>query len=180
MSSLQRPIRICRQILVKIQSMYINEDPSGGSHTVASRRTTHTTRLVAVCQHFCETAQSPRRPARHDDKREKWSTLTATLILNPDTRRRWVVRYTPRPGRFNASESCWLVECDWNVMAQEQTRFRLSEKRTSPFESAGMSVQSAASRWSVHIVSLLVNAGPAVICISLFISWVPTPFAVSP
>jgi hypothetical protein len=37
-----------------------------------------------------------------------------------------------------------------------ETRFLLSEKRTSPFESAGVSAQSAASRRSVHIVSLFV------------------------
>jgi hypothetical protein len=36
------------------------------------------------------------------------------------------------------------------------TIFLLSEKRTSPFELAGVSAQSAASRRSVHIVSLLV------------------------
>jgi hypothetical protein len=33
-----------------------------------------------------------------------------------------------------------------------ETRFRLSEKRTGPFESAGVSAQSGASRRSVHIV----------------------------
>jgi hypothetical protein len=33
-----------------------------------------------------------------------------------------------------------------------ETRFRLSEKRSSPFESAGVSAQSAASRRSIHIV----------------------------
>jgi hypothetical protein len=32
------------------------------------------------------------------------------------------------------------------------TRFRLSEKRTGPFESAGVSAYSGASRRSVHIV----------------------------
>jgi hypothetical protein len=34
-----------------------------------------------------------------------------------------------------------------------ETRFRLSEKRTSPFESAGVSLQSAGRRLCVHIVS---------------------------
>jgi hypothetical protein len=34
-----------------------------------------------------------------------------------------------------------------------ETRFRLSEKRTSPFESAGVSAQSAGRRLCVNIVS---------------------------
>jgi hypothetical protein len=34
-----------------------------------------------------------------------------------------------------------------------ETRFRLSEKRTSPFESAGVSFQSDGRRLCVHIVS---------------------------
>jgi hypothetical protein len=34
-----------------------------------------------------------------------------------------------------------------------ETRFRLSEKRTSPFESAGVSFQSSGRRLCVHIVS---------------------------
>jgi hypothetical protein len=36
-----------------------------------------------------------------------------------------------------------IVGCVWNVMAHAQeTRFRLSAKRTSPFKSVGTSVQS--------------------------------------
>ena len=42
------------------------------------------------------------------------------------------------------------ADCVWNVMAHE-TRFRLSAKRTSPFKSAGASVQSTADSRGVRI-----------------------------
>ena len=44
------------------------------------------------------------------------------------------------------------VEASWNVMAHAQeTRFRLSAKRTSPFKSAGASVQSTTGSRGVRI-----------------------------
>ena len=44
------------------------------------------------------------------------------------------------------------VEASWNVIAHAQkTRFRLSAKRTSPFKSAGASVQSTTDSRGVRI-----------------------------
>jgi hypothetical protein len=52
-----------------------------------------------------------------------------------------------------AAENAWVkTGCVWNVMARAETRFRLSAKRTSPFKSAGASVQS--------------TTGSRVVCIS--------------
>jgi hypothetical protein len=56
--------------------------------------------------------------------------------------------------RFVLQFSRLLLKCDGT---REETRFRLSEKRTSPFKSAGVSVQSTTGSRGVRISGI--NAG---------------------
>jgi hypothetical protein len=60
-----------------------------------------------------------------------WMLCTVTMQIS------WLVR-------------C-VVDCVWNVMARAETRFRLSAKWTSPFKSAGASVQSNTGNRGVRI-----------------------------
>jgi len=60
------------------------------------------------------------------------------------------VQYSPASCSITANSKLW--EASWNMMAHAQkTRFRLSAKRTSPFKSAGASVQSTAGSRGVRI-----------------------------
>jgi hypothetical protein len=61
-----------------------------------------------------------------------------------------------KPGSHGKVYSKGMDMCITRAESDEscaETRFRLSEKRTSPFESAGVSFQSAGRRLCVYIVS---------------------------
>jgi hypothetical protein len=60
-----------------------------------------------------------------------------------------------------------------------ETRFHLSAEQTSPFKSAGVSLQSTTGRRAVHI-SLLVLHVQACVLQSFDAYWLPTPFASFP
>jgi len=47
---------------------------------------------------------------------------------------------------------CFVVDCVWNDGTRAETRFRLSVKRTSPFKSAGASVQSTTCSRGVRML----------------------------
>jgi len=70
------------------------------------------------------------------------------------------------------------VEARWNVMAHAETRFRLSAKRTSPFKSAGASVQSTAGSRGMRISGS--NAGYTMIWGSVKGTGYPLHSPVSP
>jgi hypothetical protein len=71
-----------------------------------------------------------------------WAMERSQLILD----HRWAQAVNPL--RLPATLRRLRLECDGT---RAETRFRLSAKRTSPFKSAGASVQSTTGRRAVHI-----------------------------
>jgi len=76
---------------------------------------------------------------------------------------------------FNAKAARLLLKCDGT---RAETRFRLSAKRTSPFKSAGPSVQSTAGSRGVRISGS--NAGYTMFQRWCEGYWLPTPFGSFP
>jgi hypothetical protein len=71
-----------------------------------------------------------------------------------------------------------VVDCVWNVMKRAETSLRLSAKRTSPFKSAGSSVQSTIGSWGVRISGS--NAGYTMFRRGVKGTGYPLHFPVSP
>ena len=81
-------------------------------------------------------------------KAQKGSRGIRTLFFNLGARWEWVVNPTPRPLYPRERPGRLRLKCDGT---RAETRFRLSAKRTSPFKSAGASVQSTTGSRGVRI-----------------------------